>query len=158
MCTCRCSHLQVQMWQGSPLGNNISQHKNCCNKLCDINIYRYKCDRVKCDEECIGESSRNLWIEVQRTSKGPIPYISPYNTTGHKISIENLTQWGERQRTSQEPSKKSYISESWSILKIATLASTICHISWMRFCLHLKTKIKTVTKQNHLPLAITQPT
>ena len=39
-------------------------------------IYSYKCDRVECDEEYIGESSRTLG-EVQRTSKGPFPEPEP---------------------------------------------------------------------------------
>ena len=38
-------------------------------------IYRYKCDRVECDDEYIGESSRTYWREVQRTSQGPLPNI-----------------------------------------------------------------------------------
>ena len=38
-------------------------------------IYRYKCDRVECDEEYIGESSRTFGREVQRTSQGTLPNI-----------------------------------------------------------------------------------
>ena len=38
-------------------------------------VYRYKCDRVECDKEYIGKSSKNIWREVQRTSKGTLPNI-----------------------------------------------------------------------------------
>ena len=37
-------------------------------------IYTYKYNRVKCDEEYIGESSRTFG-EVQGTPKGPLPNI-----------------------------------------------------------------------------------
>ena len=37
-------------------------------------IYRYKCGRVECDEEYIGESSRT-YGEVRRTPEGPFPNI-----------------------------------------------------------------------------------
>ena len=40
-------------------------------------IYRYKCGRVECDEEYIGESSRTFGREVQRTPEGPFPNIWP---------------------------------------------------------------------------------
>ena len=38
-------------------------------------IYRYKCDRVKCDVGYIGESSRTFGKKVQRTLEGPIPHL-----------------------------------------------------------------------------------
>ena len=40
-------------------------------------IYRYKCDRVECDEEYIGRVLRNIWGEVQRTPKEPFPNMWP---------------------------------------------------------------------------------
>ena len=27
-------------------------------------IYRFKCEKLECDEEYIGETSRNLWREI----------------------------------------------------------------------------------------------
>ena len=38
-------------------------------------IYRYKCDRVECDEEYVGESAKTFCRVFQRTSKGPFPNI-----------------------------------------------------------------------------------
>ena len=38
-------------------------------------IYSYKCGRVECEEEYIGESSRTFWREVQGTSEGPLSHI-----------------------------------------------------------------------------------
>ena len=53
-------------------------------------IYRYKCDRVECDEEYIGESSRTFGERFKEHQKAPSPIFDHYNTTGHKISIENF--------------------------------------------------------------------
>ena len=53
-------------------------------------IYRYKCDRVECDEEYIGESSRTFGERFKEHQKAPPPIFDHYNTTGHKISTENF--------------------------------------------------------------------
>ena len=52
-------------------------------------IYRYKCDRMECDEEYIGESSRTFEERFEEHQKGPSPSFNHYNS-GHKISIENF--------------------------------------------------------------------
>ena len=52
--------------------------------------YRYKCDRVECDEEYIGESSRTFGERFKENPKATSPIFDHYNTTGHKISIENF--------------------------------------------------------------------
>ena len=53
-------------------------------------IYRYKCDRVECDEEYIGESSRNFGERLKKHQKAPPPIFDHYNTTGHKISYRKF--------------------------------------------------------------------
>ena len=53
-------------------------------------IYRYKCDRVECDEEYIGESSRNFGERFKEHQKAPSPIYDHYNITGHNINIENF--------------------------------------------------------------------
>ena len=53
-------------------------------------IYRYKCDRVDCDEEYIGKSSRNFGERFKEHQKAPSPIFDHHNTTGHNISIENF--------------------------------------------------------------------
>ena len=54
-------------------------------------IYRYKCDRVECDEEYIGESSRTFGERFKEHQKAKSPIFDLYNTTGHKISLKILT-------------------------------------------------------------------
>ena len=47
------------------------------------NIYRYKCDRLKCDEEYIGESARTFGERFREHLKTPSPIYNHCNTTGH---------------------------------------------------------------------------
>ena len=54
-------------------------------------IYRYKCDRVECDEEYIGESSRTFGEHFKEHQKATSPIYDHYNTTGHLVSIDNFS-------------------------------------------------------------------
>ena len=53
-------------------------------------IYSYKCSRVECDEEYIGESSRTFGERFKEHQKAPSPIFDHYNITGHSISIDNF--------------------------------------------------------------------
>ena len=53
-------------------------------------IYSYKCGRVECDEEYIGESSRTFGERFKEYQKAPFPIFDHYNITGHSISIDNF--------------------------------------------------------------------
>ena len=53
-------------------------------------IYRYKCDRVECNEEYIGESSRTFGERFKEHLKPPSPIYDHFNTTGHHVTIENF--------------------------------------------------------------------
>ena len=54
-------------------------------------IYRYKCDRVECDEEYMGESSRTFGERFKEHQKAPSPLYDHYNITGLNISIDNFS-------------------------------------------------------------------
>ena len=71
-------------------------------------IYRYMCDRVKCDEEYIGESSSTFGERFREHQKAPSPRYDHYNITGHNFTIEKFSIGGRRTRTSSEPSKRHY--------------------------------------------------
>ena len=74
-------------------------------------IYRYKCDRVECDEEYIGESSRNFGERFKEHQKGPSPVYDHYNITGHNINIENFEIVGrERQNLVRTIKEALYIT------------------------------------------------
>ena len=54
-------------------------------------IYRYKCDRVECDEKYIVESSRTFGERFKEHLKAPSPIFDHYNITGHNVTIENFS-------------------------------------------------------------------
>ena len=62
-------------------------------------IYWYKCDRVECDEEYIGESSRTFGERFKEHQKAPSPIYDHYNISGHMVSIENFSIVGREDQS-----------------------------------------------------------
>ena len=54
-------------------------------------IYRYKCDRVECDEEYIGESARTFAERFKEHQKAPSPIYDHCNTSGHTLTTDNFS-------------------------------------------------------------------
>ena len=54
-------------------------------------IYRYKCDRVKCDEEYNRESSRTFGERFKEHLKAPSPIYDHFNITGHNVTMEDFS-------------------------------------------------------------------
>ena len=54
-------------------------------------IYRYKCDRVDCGEEYIGESGRTFAERFREHLKSPSPIYDHHKTTGHEVSLDNFS-------------------------------------------------------------------
>ena len=97
-------------------------------------IYRYKCDRVECDEEYIGESSRTFGERFKEHQKAPSPIYDHFNTTGHNVTMVNFSIVGtEDQNLSRAINEALYIRVNNPSLN--RNANTICHIYGMRFCL-----------------------
>ena len=71
-------------------------------------IYRYKCDRVDCDEEYIGESSRVFGESFKEHKKASSPIFDHFNTTGHNITIDNFSIVG-REDQNLKSNKRSII-------------------------------------------------
>ena len=57
-------------------------------------IYRYKCDRVDCDDEYIGESARNFEKRFKEHLKAPSPIYDHLNISGHDVTIDSFTILG----------------------------------------------------------------
>ena len=57
-------------------------------------IYRYKCDRVHCDEEYIGESARNFAERFMEHLKAPSPIHDHSNISDHTVTIDNFSILG----------------------------------------------------------------
>ena len=64
-------------------------------------IYRYKCNRVDCDEEYIGESSRVFGERFKE------PIFDHTNTTGHNINIENFSIVGREDQNHKRAIKEA---------------------------------------------------
>ena len=54
-------------------------------------IYRFKCNRVDCDDEYIGESLRTFGERFREHLKAPSQIYDHYNITCHSTTIENLS-------------------------------------------------------------------
>ena len=98
-------------------------------------IYRYKCDRVECDDEYIGESSRTFGERFKEHQKAPSPIFDHYNTTGHNISIENFDIVGREDQNLMRTIREALYIRVNDPSLTGTLASNICHIFEMMFCL-----------------------
>ena len=61
-------------------------------------IYRCKCNRVECDDEYIGESSRTFGERFKEHLKAPSPIFDHFNTTGHQVSLENFSIVGREEQ------------------------------------------------------------
>ena len=61
-------------------------------------IYRFKCNRVECDDEYIGESSRTFGERFKEHLKAPFPVFDHYNSTGHQVSLENFSIVGREEQ------------------------------------------------------------
>ena len=58
-------------------------------------IYRYKCGRVDCDHEYIGESARNFEERFKEHLKAPSPIHDHTNISGHSVTIDNFSILGK---------------------------------------------------------------
>ena len=54
-------------------------------------LYRYRCDRVECDEEYIGESARTFAERFKEHLKALSPTHDHSNRSGHDVSIHNFS-------------------------------------------------------------------
>ena len=95
-----CSNHGVQVYfkGGTTIKNLMAPKDQYPMKKRSGVIYRYKCDRVECDDEYIGESSRTFGERFKEHLKPPSPIFDHYNTTGHQVSIENFSIVGREEQ------------------------------------------------------------
>ena len=70
-------------------------------------IYRFKCDRLECDEEYIGETSRTFGERYKECLKTPSPIHDHSNTSGHTTSLENFSIIGREEQNLSRLIKES---------------------------------------------------
>ena len=90
--TCREYGVQVYFKGGNTIKNLLMAPKDqdAIQNKSGI-IYRYQCDRVECDEEYIGESSRTFGERFKEHLKAPSPIYDHYNTTGQNVTLDNFS-------------------------------------------------------------------
>ena len=62
-------------------------------------IYRYKCNRVECDEEYIGESATNFAERFKEHLKTPSPIYDHSAISGHSVTIDNFSIGGREDQS-----------------------------------------------------------
>ena len=70
-------------------------------------IYRFKCDRLECDEEYIGETARTFGDRLKEHLKAPSPIYDHSNTTGHDANISNFSIVGREEQNLSRLIKES---------------------------------------------------
>ena len=98
-------------------------------------IYRYKCDRVECDEEYIGESARTFAVRFKEHQKAPSPIYDHYNTSGHTVTIDNFSIVEREDQNPMRTIKEALYIRTNNPPLTETQANTICHMYGIRFCL-----------------------
>ena len=72
-------------------------------------IYRYKCRRVDCDEEYIGESGRIFGERFREHMMPPSPILDHHNVTSHEVSLYNFNIVGREDQNIARPIKEAIL-------------------------------------------------
>ena len=92
-------------------------------------IYWFKCDKIDCEEEYLGESSRTFGERCREHLKAPSPIYEHQNNTGHTTSVENFKiigreggpQYGRNSKRGHvHPSEQSHIEQEHLEVQPAT--------------------------------------
>ena len=67
-------------------------------------IYRYRCGRVGCEDEYIGESDRK-----REHMRAPSPIIDHHNITGHEVSLDNFSIVGREDHSIARTIKEAIV-------------------------------------------------
>ena len=90
--TCKKYGIEVHLKGGPTIKNLLMtpKDKDPILKRSGV-IYRFKCNRVECDEEYIGESARNFGERFKEHLKAPSPIHDHINISGHTVSIDDFS-------------------------------------------------------------------
>ena len=98
---CKRYGIQVHFKSGKSIKDELvaPKDKDHITKKSGI-IYRFKCDRLECDEEYIGETARTFGERFKEHLKAPSPIHDHSNTTGHSTTLDNFSIVGREEQTS----------------------------------------------------------
>ena len=105
---CKRYGIQVHFNSGKTLKHDLvaPKDKDHITKKSGI-IYRFKCDRLECDKEYIGETSRTFGERFREHLKAPSPIHDHSNTTGHTTSLANFSIVGREEQNLSRLIKES---------------------------------------------------
>ena len=100
--------IQVHFKSGKTLKDELvaPKDKDHITKKSGI-IYRFKCDRLECKEEYIGETSRTFRERYKEHLEAPSPIYDHSNITGHTTSLENFSIVGREEQNLSRLIKES---------------------------------------------------
>ena len=105
---CKKYGIQVHFKTGKSIKDELvaPKDKDHLTKKSGI-IYRYKCDRLECDEEYIGETARTFRERYKEHLKALSPIYDHSNTTGHNITLNNFSIVGREEQNLSRLIKES---------------------------------------------------
>ena len=106
--TCKKYGIQVHFKSGKSIKDELvdPKDKDHLTKKSGI-IYRYKCDRLECDEEYIGDTARTFGEIYKEHLKAPSPIHDHCNTSGHNIILNNFSIVGREEHNLSRLIKES---------------------------------------------------
>ena len=105
---CRNYGVQVYFRGGTTIKNLLMAPKDLDPMMKKSGvIYSYKCGRVECNEEYIGESSRTFEERFKEHQKAPSPIFDHFNITGHSISVEHFNIVGREDQNLKRAIKEA---------------------------------------------------
>ena len=105
---CKRYGIEVHLKSGKSIKDELvaPKDKDHLTKKSGI-IYRYKCDRLECDEEYIGETSRTFGERYKEHLKTPSPIYDHYNISGHNITLNDFSMVGREEQNLSRLIKES---------------------------------------------------
>ena len=105
---CKKYGIQVHLKSGKSIKDELvaPKDKDHLTKKSGI-IYRYKCNRLECDEEYIGETARTFEERYKEHLKAPSPIYDHSNNIGHNITLNNISIVGREEQNLSRLIKES---------------------------------------------------
>ena len=103
--TCKKYDIQVHCKERPTIKNLLKDKDHILNK--SGVIYRYKCHRVECDEEYIGESARTFAERFKEHLKPPSPIYDHSNISVHSVTIDNFSIVGREDQNLKRAIKEA---------------------------------------------------
>ena len=116
---CQRYGIQVHFKGGAIIKNLLvsPKDKESITKKSSV-IYWFKCEKIVCEEEYIGESSRTFGERYKEHLKAPSPIYEHQNNTDHITSVENFKIIGRKGHNMARAVKGAmYIRENNPTLK-----------------------------------------